>query len=109
MKTTYTERAEMNLVQRIHERYVAMCKKNGVEEPEDLADTRCDFYYARKHLNLDLEALLAFDDFNFAHDIFGIKNNIVRVGALADEGKMRNNFLPRCCRPAKVETEATHE
>lgn len=40
---------------------------------------------------LDLAKLLAFDDFNFDHDIYGIGSHICH-----ETGKLRNNFLPRC-------------
>ena len=46
------------------------------------------------HLNgcqLDLKALLGYDDFNFAHDVFGISKNICR-----NTGVLLNCFLPRC-------------
>lgn len=39
---------------------------------------------------LRLEDLLAADDFNFAHDVFGIDRHINR-----DNGKMMNFFRPR--------------
>ena len=39
---------------------------------------------------LDLEKFLGFDDFNFAHDIYGIMNHIDR-----NTGKI-SRFLPRC-------------
>lgn len=39
---------------------------------------------------LNLTGLLEADDFNFAHDVFGIANNIDR-----DTGKLLNCFLPR--------------
>jgi len=45
------------------------------------------------HLNgcsLKLEELLAADDFNFGHDVFGIRQNINR-----ETGKLENCFLPR--------------
>lgn len=42
---------------------------------------------------LDLEKLLAFDDFNFYHDINGISRNINRT-----TGKLENCFLPRCAK-----------
>lgn len=42
---------------------------------------------------LDFNRLIAFDDFNFAHDVFGIANTIDRK-----TGKLTNHFLPRCSR-----------
>lgn len=40
---------------------------------------------------IDFQKLLNADDFNLAHDIFGIMNNIDRR-----TGKLQNCFLPRC-------------
>ncbi len=40
--------------------------------------------------NIDVEKLLTFDDFNFAHDIFGMKKHFNRVTKQFD-----NCFLPR--------------
>lgn len=48
---------------------------------------------AATHANgtpLKLKELLAADDFNFAHDVAGIRNNLNR-----ESGKLENCFLPR--------------
>lgn len=61
--------------------------KNQTEE-----DTHMDIIAV--HMNgcrLDLQRLLEFDDFNFAHDIYGIRNCIDR-----STGKLLSNFIPRC-------------
>lgn len=42
---------------------------------------------------IDFEKLLAFDDFNFYHDIGGIMNNLNRT-----TGKLEHCFLPRCAK-----------
>lgn len=42
---------------------------------------------------LDFDKLLAFDDFNFYHDIVGIAKHLDR-----DTGKLKNCFRPRCAR-----------
>ncbi len=42
---------------------------------------------------LDLDKLLAFDDFNFAHDAFGISRHINRT-----TGRLKDCFLPRASR-----------
>lgn len=52
------------------------------------------------HLNgcpLDLIALLAFRDFDFLHDIYGIHNCIDRK-----TGKLQRCFSPRCSLPEQV-------
>lgn len=49
-----------------------------------------DLECANEEFNLRLEDLLNADDFNFAHDIIGIQNNLNR-----EERKMGNLFVPR--------------
>lgn len=45
---------------------------------------------------LDWDRLIAFDAFNFSHDILGIINNIDR-----STGKLKNHFLPRCAKQSR--------
>lgn len=49
---------------------------------------------------LDLKKLLGFDDFNFAHDVFGIRRHIDRT-----EGKLLDCFLPRSTNTKKMRRE----
>ncbi len=42
---------------------------------------------------LDFAKLLAFDDFNFLHDVLGIADHINR-----NDGRLTGHFLPRCAR-----------
>ncbi|MCR4362126.1 hypothetical protein JDW21_18895 [Bacillus subtilis] len=49
-----------------------------------------DLECVNEEFNLRLEDLLNADDFNFAHDIIGIQNNLNR-----EERKMENLFVPR--------------
>ncbi|MBL0922423.1 MAG: hypothetical protein IBJ10_09895 [Phycisphaerales bacterium] len=61
-------------------------------EPEGRKEAAMDLTAC--HCNgtpLDLDALLAADDFDFAHDLFGIRENINRK-----TGELDNCFLPRC-------------
>lgn len=44
---------------------------------------------------LDFEKLVAADDFNFAHDVFGIYRHIDRT-----TGELTRCFRPRCAKPA---------
>lgn len=46
---------------------------------------------------LDLEGLLAFDEFNFRHDVFGICRHLNRR-----TGKLENGFRPRCAQKGQV-------
>lgn len=55
-----------------------------------LLDLDMDITAAHIANPLKLEALLNADDFNFNHDICGIRANINR-----DSGEMNNCFLPR--------------
>ena len=52
-----------------------------------------DLEFATKDTNMDLDKLLGFDSFNFAHDIIGIRNHIDRTSK-----KIVNCFSPRCSR-----------
>lgn len=45
---------------------------------------------------MDFEKLLAADDFNFTHDISGIRNCLDRDDNSKTAGKLLNHFLPRC-------------
>ena len=49
-----------------------------------------DVENADRQFNLRLDELLEADDFEFAHDVFGIVNNIDRT-----TGKVGNLFVPR--------------
>lgn len=49
-----------------------------------------DMESATEQFNLRLNELLNADNFNFAHDVVGIQNNINRK-----TGKVENCFLPR--------------
>lgn len=42
---------------------------------------------------IDLDALLAFDEFNLAHDVFGITNHLNR-----ETGELEDCFVPRCAK-----------
>lgn len=78
------------LIKRIADRYQALMlqHKFKVRRPD------LDMDIAACHYNgcmLDLEKLLAFDDFNLSHDVTGIIRNLNRR-----TGKLGNFFLPRC-------------
>lgn len=67
--------------------------KRAVKKYPDLESTDTMMDITATHCNgcrLKLAQLLETDDFNFAHDIFGIVNNIDR-----NTGKLKNCFLPR--------------
>lgn len=70
-------------------RAVELSLKHGVRR--DVRDIQMDIIAT--HANgcpLDLDRLAAADDFNFAHDVFGIERHIDRA-----TGKLTRCFLPR--------------
>lgn len=76
-----------DLISKIADRAVAMYGCRKIDVVMDLCyciDGGCD---------LDLEALLKADDFNFRHDIAGIHNHLNR-----ETKKLDNWFLPRFAR-----------
>jgi hypothetical protein len=93
--TFHVSRVEMDIINKIADRAVAMAKKHGVNYDKMTADmdvTAC-------HANgcpLDLPKLLAADNFNFSHDIFGIARHINR-----STGQLENCFVPRCAMPER--------
>lgn len=82
-------RADNSILTEIAYRAVAMANERGVEYlfRDALMDlTAC-------HLNgcpLRLNDLLGADNFNFAHDVFGIRRNINRA-----TGQLEGPFVPR--------------
>lgn len=74
------------------------------EEDEYVQLVEMDIECAYKFLGVvDLGRLLDFDDFNFAHDVFGIQQHIDR-----GTGELAHCFLPRCSpheEPKRAELE----
>lgn len=67
----------------------------------------CQMDLTATHANgcrLNLPKLLAFDDFNFSHDVFGIRRHLDRT-----TGKLGGCFLPRCAQPAHPRSRRTRE
>lgn len=55
------------------------------------------------HLNgcpLDLQKLLEAPEFDFRHDLAGIRDNLNRI-----TGQLENHFLPRCAKPETSDDE----
>ena len=80
---------EMALLDMIADRAVEMAKKHGKQYRK--SDALMDIVAC--HANgcpLKLTELLGADDFNFAHDVFGINRHIDR-----STGKIEDGFLPR--------------
>lgn len=86
---------ERKLIDKITRRYAAMRRAQDI--PTSRADrTEIEMDLAATHANgcpMDFAKLLAADDFNFAHDVAGIRQHISRT-----DGTLRDCFLPRCSR-----------
>jgi len=81
---------ELKIIEKIVTRAQKLYKKHGAP-PYDTQDASMDI--EATHSNgcpLDFEKLLKFDDFNFMHDISGIRNCISRK-----TGKLTKCFVPR--------------
>lgn len=85
-------KAESQLFSKLVERALPMIARLGIDY--DAQSLRMDLMAT--HLNgmpLDLERLLSFPDFDFAHDVFGIRRHINR-----STGELEGFFVPRCSR-----------
>lgn len=94
--------AELDVIEKIAVRAVAMAQQSGINYGNLTAEmdiTAC-------HCNgmpLDLDRLLAADDFNFAHDVFGIARHINRK-----TGEIQDFFVPRCARSTPPRLAIVH-
>lgn len=80
---------DIDLIQKISDRTVKLANTHGMSY--SILDAQMDI--TAVHLNdveLDLNKLLAFDDGNFGHDVFGIKRHVNR-----NTGILKDCFLPR--------------
>lgn len=91
LKWTHSKE-EMELQSKIADRAVAMAAKVGCKYDKLTALMDIDACHSNG-TPLKLSELLAADDFNFAHDVFGIRANINRY-----TGQLENCFLPRYAR-----------
>ena len=66
----------------------------GLQSAHKKLDLMMDVEYTHDVCPLDLDKFLAFEDGDFAHDIFGIVANFNRQTLQLD-----NCFLPRCSLP----------
>lgn len=82
-------RDESKIIMAIAQRAVAAAHKAGVNYTVLDADMDVTACHANGN-RLRLQALLDADDFNFAHDIFGIRNCLNR-----ETGKLERHFSPR--------------
>jgi hypothetical protein len=87
--TWSTDTKTRDLISKIADRAVALGKKYEVRV--DHLSTMMDIESCHCNGNpLKLEELLAADDFNFQHDVFGIREHINHK-----TGEMEDGFLPR--------------
>lgn len=86
------------LIERIVNRGMGLAEQAG--SPRDRMSMMMDLCAAHGcngNAPLDLKALAEADDFNLAHDVFGIEAHIDRV-----TGQIMGFFVPRFARPAPV-------
>lgn len=90
MKTTKTTtvKEDYELINKIVLRALVLCAKNGVQY--DRMTAFMDISATHEFQPLRLADLLAADEFNFAHDVLGIRENMDRK-----VGRLANCFLPR--------------
>jgi len=78
----------MHLISKIAKRAVEFAAKD--DDKIDFISLDMDITAAHNHCPLKLTELLEANEFNFCHDVFGIRNHINR-----DTGELQNCFLPR--------------
>ncbi len=85
-------RAEFDLIAMIAARAEALARANGDTNTPTRMDFMMDVEAAHSNgCRLDLAKLAAFPDFDFVHDVFGIRRHINR-----ENGQLEDCFLPRC-------------
>lgn len=92
---------ESPIIMKIAERAFRMLQDIDVTDVTKI-DLMMDI--AAVHANgcpLRLNAMLNADDFNFSHDVFGIRRHLDR-----ETGKLGDHFLPRFVRPEKASAAA---
>lgn len=76
---------------------IAAARAHAMKLTDDKVHTQMDLQATDANgCKLDLEKLLAFDDFNFTHDIAGIARHIDRDDNSPTGGQLLRHFLPRC-------------
>ena len=80
---------EMLKIRKLSAKAVSLAEKIGVDYK--MTDIAMDLTACHANgCKLKLEELLSADEFNFAHDVFGIRRHLDR-----DTGELKDCFLPR--------------
>lgn len=89
---------EMLIISKIADRYIKMFSVFSRANKADKQDVEMDLTACHiTDCKLDLQKILEADDYNFAHDVVGIRTNLDR-----DTGKLLNCFLPKCIINSKI-------
>lgn len=80
---------DQKIISQIVQRTLEMAAKYNIDYDRITAEMDITACHA-SGCPLDLAALLKADDYNFAHDVFGIRKDLNR-----DTGELINCFLPR--------------
>jgi hypothetical protein len=80
---------ELDVIDAIAARAIVMARPDKWA----LRDAKMDIIAAHNDIPLDLDRLLAADDMNFCHDVFGINRHLNRTTF-----KLENCFVPRNAR-----------
>lgn len=87
-----TSKKDMALIEKLADRLEIYGKKFGVELEYDRLEFIMDLDACNSNgTPLDFQKLLDADDFNFGHDVWGIRAHIDRT-----TGKVKDFFMPRC-------------
>ncbi len=84
----------MTAILAIADRAVEAARRRSSHPADRLLKAEVMMDITATHANgcpLDLDKLLAAPDFDFAHDVFGIRRHLDRT-----TGELRDFFLPRC-------------
>lgn len=99
-----SDKIDAILFSRIYDRYVALCDDIDIDAhaPQELLSS---FEQANRAYRLDLNKLVQFDDFSFAHDIFNIYNSVTEVRTRTTQRdhykisyEFNKSFVPRCAK-----------
>lgn len=83
-------KAERAKIVKIARRAVALAEEHGLAYDQQWAEMDITACHANG-MRLDLDKLLKADDFNLAHDVFGIRRHLDK-----QTGQIQNCFVPRC-------------